>query len=101
MDAWRNFSRQTEIYLRGRTFFVGPNASGKSNVLDAFRFLWDVAESGLDEAVALRAGMREVRSLHAKQFPGVRIAVDVGPRDGSAVGRKAFRGEPFKIQCDD
>ncbi|MDE0445577.1 MAG: AAA family ATPase [Spirochaetaceae bacterium] len=84
MEAWRNFSRQTEIKLRGRTFFVGPNASGKSNILDALRFLRDVAGSGLDEAVALRGGMREVRSLHARQFPGVRIAVDVGPRDGSA-----------------
>ncbi len=46
MEAWRNFSRQTEIRLRGRTFFVGPNASGKSNILDAFRFLRDVAGSG-------------------------------------------------------
>ena len=34
MEAWRNFSRQTEIKLRGRTFFVGPNASGKSNIFD-------------------------------------------------------------------
>jgi len=83
LEAWRNFGRKTEINLRGRTFFMGPNASGKSNILDALRFLRDVAGSGLDEAVALRGGMREVRSLHARQFPGVRIAVDVGPRDGS------------------
>ena len=84
LEAWRNFGRKTEINLRGRTFFVGPNAAGKSNILDALRFLRDVAGSGLDAAVALRGGMREVRSLHARQFPRVRIAVDVGPRDGSA-----------------
>ena len=84
MEAWRNFSRKTEISLRGRTFFVGPNASGKSNILDALRFLRDVAGTGLDEAVSVRGGMSEVRSLHARQFPGVRIAVDAGPRDGSA-----------------
>ena len=84
LEAWRIFGRKTEINLRGRNFFVGPNAAGKSNILDAFRFLRDVAGSGLDEAVALRGGMREVRSLHARQFPGVRIAVDVGPRDVSA-----------------
>ena len=84
MEAWRNFSGKTEISLRGRTFFVGPNASGKSNILDALRFLREVAGSGLDEAVSVRGGMSEVRSLHARQFPGVRIAVDAGPRDGSA-----------------
>jgi predicted ATPase len=84
LEAWRNFNRRTEINLRARTFFVGPNASGKSNILDALRFLRDIAGLGLDEAVALRGGMRQVRSLHARQFPGVRISVDVGPRDGSA-----------------
>ena len=83
LEAWRNFNRRTEINIRARTFFVGPNAAGKSNILDALRFLSDIAGLGLDEAVALRGGMREVRSLHARQFPGVRIAVDVGPRDGS------------------
>ena len=28
--------------------------------------------------------MRDVRSLHARQFRGVRIAIDAGPRDGSS-----------------
>ena len=35
LQAWRNFSRQTEMHLEGRAFFIGPNASGKSNILDA------------------------------------------------------------------
>ena len=81
MTAWRNFSHETSLALRGRAFFVGPNASGKSNVLDALRFMRDVAAMGLDDAVSLRGGMREVRSLHARQFRGVRIAIDAGPRD--------------------
>ena len=84
MTAWRNFSQETSLTLRGRAFFVGPNASGKSNILDALRFMRDVAAMGLDDAVSLRGGMREVRSLHARQFRGVRIAVDAGPRDQSS-----------------
>ena len=84
MTAWRNFSHETSLTLRGRAFFVGPNASGKSNILDALRFMRDVAARGLDDAVSLRGGMGEVRSLHARQFPGVRIAVDAGPRDQSS-----------------
>ena len=81
LQAWRNFSRQTEIRLGGRAFFIGPNASGKSNILDALRFLRDVAADGLQGAVAVRGGMREIRSLHTRRFPGVRIAVDVGSRE--------------------
>ena len=83
MTAWRNFSQETSLALRGRSFFVGPNASGKSNILDALRFMRDVASMGLNDAVSVRGGMRDVRSLHARQFRGVRIAVDAGPRDGS------------------
>jgi len=78
LQAWRNFSRQTEIRLGGRAFFIGPNAAGKSNILDALRFLRDVAGDGLQGAVAVRGGMSEIRSLHTRRFPGVRIAVDVG-----------------------
>ena len=80
-EAWRNFRRRTEIHLGSRAFFVGPNASGKSNILDALRFLRDVSGEGLQNAVAIRGGMSEIRSLHARKFPGVRIAVDVGPRE--------------------
>ena len=84
LQAWRNFSRQTEIRLGGRAFFIGPNASGKSNILDALRFLRDVAGDGLQAAVAVRGGMSEIRSLHTRRFPGVRIAVDVGSREQPA-----------------
>ena len=84
LQAWRNFSRQTEMHLGGRAFFIGPNASGKSNILDALRFLRDVAVEGLQGAVAVRGGMSEIRSLHTRRFPGVRIAVDVGSREQPA-----------------
>ncbi len=79
LEAWRNFRQRTEVRLRGRAFFVGPNASGKSNVLDALRFLRDVSRDGLQNAVTVRGGMSEIRSLHARKFPGVRIVVDIGP----------------------
>ena len=67
LQAWRNFSRQTDIQLGGRAFFIGPNASGKSNILDALRFLRDVAGEGLQGAVAVRGGMSEIRSLHTRR----------------------------------
>jgi predicted ATPase len=38
VENWRNFG-QAEVDLQRRVFIVGPNASGKSNFLDLFRFL--------------------------------------------------------------
>lgn len=45
LKNWRNF-RGVDVPLGERVFVIGPNACGKSNLLDAFRFLRDVAESG-------------------------------------------------------
>jgi len=45
-----------DVSLQERVFLVGPNASGKSNLLDVFRFLRDIAKDGggLQKAVADR-----------------------------------------------
>ncbi|MDD9857444.1 MAG: AAA family ATPase, partial [Gammaproteobacteria bacterium] len=52
LKNWRNF-READVPLRERQFIVGPNASGKSNLLDVFRFLRDIAKpdgGGLQKA---------------------------------------------------
>lgn len=75
---WRNFLR-VDFALRDRVFLVGPNASGKSNLLDAFRFLRDVAEprGGFQQAVEARGGVSRVRSLHARRHPDVLLDTTV------------------------
>ena len=53
LKNWRNF-RNAEINLSQISYIVGPNASGKSNLLDVFRFLRDICKSeggGLQKAV--------------------------------------------------
>ena len=80
LENWRNF-RQAEIYLSKLAFFIGPNASGKSNLLDAFRFLHDVAapgSGGLQGAIARRGGVSAIRCLHARSIPDVSLTVTVG-----------------------
>lgn len=76
LENWRNF-RHADVGLARRVFLVGPNASGKSNLLDAFRFLRDVADErrGFQWAVANRNGVSQIRSLHARKYPN--IVVDV------------------------
>jgi predicted ATPase len=78
VQNWRNF-RNAEVDLRQRMFVVGPNASGKSNLLDAFRFLRDIADprGGFQQAVQVRRGVSRIRSLHARRYPDVIVDVCV------------------------
>lgn len=76
---WRNF-RDVDVRFSNRVFLVGPNASGKSNLLDALRFARDVAESGggFQRAVERRNGVSALRSLHARgKNSDVEIALEV------------------------
>lgn len=82
LENWRNF-RLAESDLQQRVFLVGPNASGKSNFLDAFRFLRDLASvgGGLQDAVERRGGVSRIRSLAARAQPDITIAVSVGSNE--------------------
>lgn len=76
---WKNFPK-VDVVLASRVFLIGPNASGKSNFLDAFRFLRDLVTEGggLAKAVQARDGMSKLRSLYARGTNAfVSIAVDV------------------------
>lgn len=81
LENWRNFS-SVEVDLQSRVFLVGPNASGKSNLLDAFRFLGDLTSvgGGLQAAVQRkpRGNLSSLRSLAARNPSDVVIGVHVG-----------------------
>jgi predicted ATPase len=76
---WRNF-RQINVPLRERQFIVGPNASGKSNLLDIFRFLRDIAKAeggGFQKAVKDRGGVSKIRCLAAQRDPEISIEIHI------------------------
>lgn len=83
LKNWRNF-RSVDVNLRERTFLVGPNASGKSNFLDALRFLRDIAKDGggLQKAISDRGGVSKIRCLAARQQPDVEIEVTLSNGGG-------------------
>lgn len=82
LSNWKNFA-SVQVSFQDRLFLVGPNASGKSNFLDALRFLRDLAETGggLQESVRRRGGIKAIRSLAARQETDIeiRVAVSDGP----------------------
>lgn len=87
LKNWRNF-RQADIALRDVAYLVGANATGKSNLLDVFRFLRDICKSkggGLQTAVAERGGISKLRCLHARGDSEVRIEVHLAESSDDAV----------------
>jgi predicted ATPase len=79
LKNWRNF-KSVDVPLGYRTFLVGPNASGKSNFLDAIRFLRHIANpkgGGLEAAVIERGGVSKIRNLAARRNPNIEIEIEL------------------------
>jgi len=87
LESWRNF-RHVDVALQNRAFLVGPNASGKSNLLDAFRFLRDIVTpgGGFHKAVTDRGGVSHIRSLSARRYSDIVIEATIGD-DGNSTWR--------------
>jgi predicted ATPase len=79
-ENWRNFGK-IDVPLQRRVFIVGPNASGKSNFLDIFRFLQEIVSvgRGFEQAVTgVRGGVSSIRSLAARKYPDIAVQVQLG-----------------------
>jgi len=92
LENWRNFL-QVDVELARRVFLVGPNASGKSNFLDVFRFLHDIVAvgGGFQEAVRKRSGVSKLRSLAARRYPAVSMRVSIGDDEKPAIWEYELR----------
>lgn len=75
---WRNF-KNLDFAIGDRLIVVGPNASGKSNLLDLFRFLGDISRpgGGLASAIADRGGLSKARCLFARNNAKGRLVIEV------------------------
>ena len=78
LKNWKNFAN-VDVAVQNRAFLVGPNASGKSNFLDVFRFLRDLALTGggFQESVKRRGGVTAIRCLAARRYSDVELLVEL------------------------
>jgi predicted ATPase len=93
LTNWRNF-RSVDIVLDLRAFIIGPNASGKSNLLDSIRFLSELARpgsGGLRAAVEGRGGFSSLRCLQARTTPYVEIDATMGTDSHRSMWRYVLR----------
>jgi predicted ATPase len=97
----RNFRSiaDCDVALGPLTVLVGFNASGKSNFLDALRFVADALRTSLGQAVSERGGLDKLlfrgSTAVADSFE-IELSVMLPPRDGGepAAARYAFEVAP-------
>ena len=73
---WKNF-KWVDTSLNKRMFIVGPNASGKSNFLDVFRFFYDIVKpgGGLKSAIQTRGGFSNIYCLSTNQAEDIELEI--------------------------
>ena len=79
-----------DVQLQPLTFLVGRNGAGKSNFLDALRFVADALNTSLDHAIRDRGGINDVRRRsrgHPNHF-SIRLEFALSP---GITGHYAFR----------
>lgn len=87
LENWRNFV-EVDVPLQRRVFLAGPNASGKSNFLDVFRFLHDIASpigGGFQNSVQKRQGVSSLRALAARRYSDIIIRTVIGSESESKI----------------
>ena len=103
LKNWLNYQRLDTGELGDRVFIIGPNAAGKSNLVEALRFLRDVAQpagkkpqgGGLQNAVTeMRGGLSKLRCLNARKDTEVRLRITLRSDDeGEWIYDLGFKGE--------
>lgn len=104
---WRNF-KNLDVAVADRLLIVGPNAAGKSNLLDLFRFLGDISRpgGGLAAALEARGGLSRARCLFARNNHKGELAIMVDLRDGedewryelAIKGKKGGHNHPIVVR---
>ena len=79
-----------DVQLGPLMFLVGRNGAGKSNFLDALRFVADALNSSLDHALRSRGGINDVRRRSRGHPNHFRIQLDFTLPEGTT-GHYAFR----------
>jgi predicted ATPase len=100
IQNFKSFRHQT-IELGQFNVLIGANASGKSNFLQIFQFISDIAHHGLSNAISMPGGVEYLRNtnLAAQKDFALKIVVDSTPEMAYEFSLH-FDETGFKIEQD-
>lgn len=90
MSNFRSFDK-VNLELRPFNVVIGANASGKSNLTQAFAFLRDLSTYGLDDAVSIQGGSEFLRNLRLTDTPSSSFGVELDFRRAMYLGEDKVR----------
>ena len=97
--GFRSFGKEVEVRLRPLNVLIGANGAGKSNFLEAFRFLRAFAERRDDLFVERAGGAERILHFGARTTKQAEMRVTFADRDGYTV--KLYGGEGDRIFPED
>ncbi len=63
IENFKSF-KKLEVPLGSFNVLIGANAAGKSNFISIFKFLRDIVNNGLDNAISLQGGIEYLRNIN-------------------------------------
>ena len=67
--------RELDVTLGPLNVLIGANASGKSNFVEIFRFLHDIAAHGIEDAISLQGGVQYLLNAQNEQERVLSVSV--------------------------
>lgn len=83
ISNFKNFG-DVEVNLGEMSVIVGANASGKSNFIKALKFIKDIKESGIDNAISMAGGIEYLRNIQSKN-KSTSIEIHFQPNGGRVI----------------
>jgi len=81
-----------DIELGKFNVIIGANASGKSNFIQIFKFLRDIANHGLDNAISMQGGIEYLRSINIGSSKNFSLEVVSDLEYGKPISRTNEKG---------
>src|SRR4051794_19774146 len=89
---------QLDVELRGFNVLVGANAAGKSNFVSVFRFLRDIGEFGIENAISLQGGGEYLTNMTMGPGSPVTIRVVITPENQNFIARTSDNRRRLRVQ---
>ncbi len=80
--------KHLDVELGKFNVFVGANASGKSNFIQSFKFLRDMKNHGLDNAISIQGGIEYLRNINIGQSEEFSLEVTTNKKFIRHLGEK-------------
>ena len=84
--------KNLDIELGKFNVLIGANASGKSNFVHIFKFLRDIANSGLDNAVSMQGGVEYLQNINIGASENLSIKISSTREFGFGLERSGKTG---------